>query len=455
MRILLAVHGFPPRSTAGVEVYTLRLAKALCGLGHEVLVLAAVHDLGDEPGALRRRIHEGVDVSEIVNVHHRGTLEATYADPDVDRAAAVVLRAFRPDVVHAQHLLNLSIGLLADARQYASAVLLTLHDYWLGCPRDGLRMREDLALCEAIDHGVCASCLQGSPYLVPPLQRGAAAIARRAGLGRHLHHLHDLAPTLTGRLTAIARRLRPARSSRLASAMDLRALRLRESLRGVDRVLAPTQFARARAREFGVEENRLETAPLAVLTEPARARRAGKRKRFGFVGTLAPHKGVHVLVRAFRSHASADATLDLFGGTETHPAYVAKLRQEASGDLRIRLRGGFPEGEQERVLAQLDALILPSIWWENSPLTVLEALGAGLPVIASRTGGVPELLQDGSSGVLVPPGDADALGEALLALAEGRLLSESLDPLPLKTAVQGASDLLALYARIVDERRTA
>jgi hypothetical protein len=128
---------------------------------------------------VRRRTHEGIDVAEVVNVHHRGTLAATYEDPDVDAAAAAVIDGFRPDVVHLQHLLNLSTGVVAEAKRRGARVLLTLHDYWLGCPRDGQRMRADLALCTTIDHAVCAGCLADSPYLVPTLQRGLAAAARQ------------------------------------------------------------------------------------------------------------------------------------------------------------------------------------------------------------------------------------------------------------------------------------
>jgi glycosyltransferase involved in cell wall biosynthesis len=448
MRILLPVHAFPPRSTAGVEVYTLRTAKALGALGHDVLVLAAVHDLAAEPYALRRRLHEGVQVAEVVNVHQSGTLEATYADPQLDRVAGSVLDAFRPDIVHFQHLLNLSSGVIGEARRRGARVLLTLHDYWLGCPRDGLRMRADLKLCATIEHAVCARCLRDSSYLVPSLQRGLSRVARGAGLGRHLHRLHAAAPAVTAGLLVTLRRLGPTDEHGLEAGMDARADRLREALKGVDRFLAPTLFARDRAVAFGVAAERVEVAPLAALSEAPIARRGGARRRLGFVGTLAPHKGVHVLLQAFRAHADPEATLDLFGNPAVNPAYVAGLRREAAGDPRIRWRGAFAEGEQRRVHGALDALVLPSVWWENSPLSVIEALAAGLPVVASRIGGVPEIVDDGRTGLLVTPGDVAALGRAIADLGAGRALAEPLGPLPFRTVREGAAALSQTYARI-------
>jgi len=116
MRILLTAHAFPPRATAGVEVYTLRLGRALQARGHDVLVLSAVHDLEARPYVVRRRTHEGVAVAEVVSVHVQGTLESSYEEPGLTQAARSVLADFRPDLVHVQHLLNLSAGVLDEAR---------------------------------------------------------------------------------------------------------------------------------------------------------------------------------------------------------------------------------------------------------------------------------------------------------------------------------------------------
>jgi len=448
VRVLLTAHAFPPRSTAGVEVYTLRLARALRARGHEVLVLAAAHDLAAAPYASRRREHDGVDVVEIVNVHHRGTLEATYDDAEIDAAAAPVLDAFRPDVVHAQHLLNLSAGILAAARRRGAATLLTLHDYWLSCPRDGLRMKADGSLCRTMDHRVCGECLTDSPYLVPSLQRGLSAAAREAGLGSQLHRLHAVAPRVVEKGLALARRLAPPRPSDLVLDMDRRAQRLRALGHDVDVFLAPTRFARDRAIEFGLDPRRVQVRPLGAVIGPARARPAKARRLVGFVGTLAPHKGVDVLVRAFRALPRPDVTLELHGGVTTHPAYVAELRRAAGDDPRVRFHGPFPEGEQPRVLASIDVLVLPSVWWENSPLTVLEALAAGIPVVASAIGGLPEIVADGDTGLLVPPGDADALRKSLEDVIEGRRLAAEHDPVTLVTAADGARDLEVLYASL-------
>src|SRR6185436_10657317 len=140
-----------------------------------------------------------------------------------------------------------------------------------------------------------------------------------------------------------------------------------------------------------------------------------------------------------------------FGNADLDPDYGARLRALARENTRVRFRGPVPPDEQERMWDSLDLLVVPSLWWENSPLTVLEALAAGVPVVASRTGGVPEVVPEGA-GILVPPGDVEALRAALDGAIAGRLLAEAFAALPLKTARDGARELAALYADLARPR---
>ena len=445
MRILLTTHAFLPDSVAGVEVYTERLATALLGLGHTVRVVTAVHDLAEAPYTVRRRSVGPLDVVEIVNTHAEGTLEATYRNPEIDRILDKLVLDFRPDCLHAQHLLNLSSGLIASASSRRLPVFLTLHDYWLSCPRDGLRMRADGGLCVSVDHRTCASCLAESPYLPPPLQRGAMRAFQLAGLGRFLHLSRRVWPRTTLRILSALRETNPARLSQLSADLDRRDDHLRGRLATVAAMLAPTRFARDRAIEWGAPHDKVRVLSLGAITGPTQRRKAAPRRRFAYLGTVAPHKGLHVLVEALMGLSNHDWSLDIFGNAGINPGYTAHLRTLAEGDDRIRFLGSVPPSQHEHLWPSIDALVLPSLWWENSPLSVLEALAAGIPVVATRTGGVPEILPPGA-GALVTPGDVLELRTALGEVLDGRLLEGPLDPLPLKTASEGAVELSALYA---------
>jgi glycosyltransferase involved in cell wall biosynthesis len=447
VRILLTTHAFLPGSVAGVEVYTARLASALQDLGHTVRILTAAHDLSAPPHSVRHRTVGTLDVVEIVNAHLEGTLEATYRIPALDRALGRVCQEFRPDAIHAQHLLNLSTGLFDAAREAGAPLVLTLHDYWLSCPRDGLRMQADGTLCATVDHRICSDCLADGPYLVAPIQRGASRAARAAGLGGVLHVVHRKVPLLTTGMMRLARRAWPVRGADLAGALDDRAAHLRARVLEADLILAPTRFARDRAVEWGVPEAKLRVLPLGAVAGPIRPRVARTRRRLGYVGTLAPHKGVHVLLEAVKELSRPDWTLDVVGNPGVDPGYSTRLRELAGGDPRIRFRGAIAPHEQDRVWDALDLLVVPSLWWENSPLAVLEAVAAGVPVVASRTGGVSEVLPE-AVGALVPPGDVAALRRAIGDVLEGRLLSGPLESFSLKTAAEGARELAALYSEL-------
>ena len=429
MRVLLAVHAFPPSSTGGVEVYTLRLGRALQALGHEVQVLAAVHDLAAAEHDVRRRVHEGVDVVEIVNTRRAGTLASTYRNVHVDALARRLLEDFHPDVLHVQHLVNLSAGIVDEARRAGVPVVLTLHDHWLRCPRDGLRFRADLVLCETVDHAVCARCLAQGPQVAPPGEGRLLGLAQRLGLGRTLHRVHDAFPRATESMLSLVRRVSPRED--LSAALDDRVRVLASVLPGVDRVIAPTAFVAERARESGLPMPEMQVQPLGATAHPARPRVSEPRRRVAFVGTLAPHKGVHVLIDAFRGLPDADLRLDLHGSLTVAPAYVHDLRRRAEGDPRIHFHGPFPAAEQPRIFASLDVLVL------------LEALAEGKLVIASRTGGIPEVV--GANGRLVAPGDVAALREALDDVTSGRSLAGGGPAPSIPTAEEGAIQLVALY----------
>lgn len=451
MRIALVVHGFPPDSVAGVEVCSLRHGLALHELGHDVRIVAAARDLRAATGTRRQRRHLGLDVVEIVNNHDAGGgLDATWTQPAVEAAALGALRAFAPEVVHFHHLLGLSAGLLPAARELGAVTALTLHDYWLSCARDGLRQRADLAVCEEAEPATCARCLADSPYLAPPAQRGLLAAATGLGLGGVVQAAHRRFP----RLGAFALGALRAASSPVVSAADVerRAAALRSAFATADVVVAPSRFAADRAAESGLGRE-IHVVPNGVVADPPRSFALRPRRHFGFVGTLAPHKGAHVLLAAFRGVATPGARLTLWGSGRSAPTYAAELARVAGGDPRVSLAGPFAVDDGERAWASMDVLVVPSLWWENAPLVIQEALAAGVPVIASAIGGIPELVR-GPWGRLVPPGDAAALSDALVDAVSGHSFAQPLPSVDLWTPTRAAAHLLQLYEAAAASHRT-
>ena len=158
MRILQVVHDFLPNHLAGVEVYTDVVSRQLAA-DHTVAILYSEVVPEAANYSLRRGLHGQVEAYELVNNHCFGDFEETYSHPEIDRRVIEVLDEFRPDVIHIQHLLNLSFGLVAEARRRGIPTLMTLHDHWLTCANGGQRFHRRLGRCERLDAARCGSCV--------------------------------------------------------------------------------------------------------------------------------------------------------------------------------------------------------------------------------------------------------------------------------------------------------
>ena len=176
MRLLHIVHDFLPRHVAGVEVYTENLTQRLSA-EHEVALLYT-EVVPDAPNyALRRGRRGKVWTYEVVNNHLVRAFEETYRNPSVDRRVAEVLDEFRPDVVHVQHLIHLSVDAVREIAQRRIPVVMTLHDHWLECANGGQRFHPRLGRCDVLHQTRRAGCNA-------PLHAPAPRPAARCGPAR-------------------------------------------------------------------------------------------------------------------------------------------------------------------------------------------------------------------------------------------------------------------------------
>lgn len=168
--------------------------------------------------------------------------------------------------------------------------------------------------------------------------------------------------------------------------------------------------------EAGVPEQRVHVVPSVV--DPGLFRSAGgddalcdlPRPRVGFVGRLVEQKQPQLLVEAF-AHVTQPAHLVMVGDGPLHEVVTDAVRRSPARD-RIAVTGFVPHEAVPAVLASLDVFVLPSLYEEMGSVLV-EALASGLPVVATRTGGIPDVINDGVTGLLVPPQDPAALASAI------------------------------------------
>jgi glycosyltransferase involved in cell wall biosynthesis len=417
VNVLHAIHDFLPRHVAGSEIYAFELCREL-GSRHHVTVLAAEYDLALPHGHVSWRIVDDVAVVQVVNNWQAASFEETYRSPMMTSRLASVLDAVQPDVVHIHNLLNLSFDLPRLAHARGIPVAATLHDYTLICPSGGQRVhRAEEHICDVIDADRCARCFPDSPVAA---QMSLGAIASRTHAPRVVHRLAQGVrrrfPGLVGSAAAVARR---AVSSPITAAdITHRLAQAREVLDDIDLIVAPSAFLADEYKNFGVDVSKIHVSDNGFVPLAAKgpARRPGPL-RIGFVGTIVWHKGVHVLVEAARQLPGDSCEVLIFGDPNVSPDYCSGLIRQASG-TPIRFMGPFDRHSVADVYAQFDVLVVPSIWIENSPLVIHEAFMAGVPVVAARIGGIPDLVADGVNGVLYDPTSSRDLASALRGLIE-------------------------------------
>jgi glycosyltransferase involved in cell wall biosynthesis len=197
----------------------------------------------------------------------------------------------------------------------------------------------------------------------------------------------------------------------------------------IDLFVAPSRSMAAEFQRLGLDEAKIRvsdygSAPLGPVSQ--NGSEAGQNLlRIGFVGTLVWHKGAHMLLEAVRGLPGGSYELRVFGNSDLFPDYAAGLRAQAAG-LPVRFMGGFDHCHRANIYKQMDVLVVPSLWLENSPLVIHEAFMAGVPVVGARAGGHAQLVDDGHTGLLYNPTSSSDLTTALRLLVENR---ERLDEL--------------------------
>ena len=177
--------------------------------------------------------------------------------------------------------------------------------------------------------------------------------------------------------------------------------------------------------------------------------------RIGYLGQFGDHKGVHVLMRAFKrlNQTNRKCKLFLYGKLTNESVYGRKLLGEIEGQDNITYQGRYDNQQVGDVLNDLDLIVVPSVWFENRPTIIVEALAMKTPVIASKIGGIVELIDDGINGLLCEPGNVDDLASKLQRVVDDpTLLPKLRDGIqPIMRTEDEIDKLLDLYSSLIKQ----
>lgn len=431
-RVLFVCHGHPRLVPGGTEWVAHDLFRGLRDEGlAQATFLGCVSPLHRAERAESRFQAIGRAGDELllwVGGFDRFGLAQTEPAP-VERHLRALLGHLRPQIVHVHHFSRIGLEALLTVRRVLpqARIVVTLHDYHLICANDGLMLTAAGTPCRAAALDRCRACL--------PALGDARWVARE--------------------------------------------LYVRNLLRLADHFIAPSRFLKDRYVGWGLPRakisliaNALPEAPPPppALTAP-RPRRA-----FAYFGTIAPHKGVLTALEAVASlgrtgqggaglggsglvGSGADASLVLHGGMNfPEDSFRREFAAALAGAQPFAWHAGAYEREDvPALMAKADWVLVPSRWWENAPLVILEAFRHRRPVICADIGGMAEMVEDGVNGLHFEAGNPHALARVMgRALAEPGLWDRLVGQVPKVPALKGAlARHLALYNALLSGREAA
>ncbi len=453
----MTVHKFFPEHKAGTEVLTLKIAKELMSRGHEIFVVTA------SPPDIDARHASGPDFSEYeyegVKVHSIGealrlrgyTFRHEYEHPEMGKHFAKLIDNFKPDLVHVMHAQNLSGSVISVSKNKKLPVVLSPTDFWFICPIVQLK-RPDNSVCEGPGPGAanCLTCY--TPQLIPPADQISEAISRRVPALKGA-----FAGTTIGK-TALQTAYSAYKFPAAVKATVDRPAYLRDIANSADAITVPTLLMKRLFTKNGINNDLIHHIQFGIDQEKLlgyQEKKPSNVLRIGYVGTLYDHKGVDILIKAFqRLTPIKEPELKIYGSTEQFAEYSKYLKELAQSDakssMRVHFLGAFHNDLFGEVLSGIDVLVVPSIWYENTPLVMQSALTTKTPLIASDLGGMSELINHGKDGFVFKVRDDKDLAEKLqLLVDQPDLLSKFRANIgPQRSISVMVDDLEAVYKKV-------
>ena len=387
MRVLVVNHGYPMRFNAGSEIYTENLVHSLLARGITVQVFSRQENPFEPEYALdceERGIKTGEKyLIHLVNVPRQ---KDRYQSDGLDLRFRRIVKDFGPDVIHFNHLNHLSLGLLEEAHKAGCPIVYTLHDFWLNCPRGQFLQinygdKESYKLCDGQDDEKCAINCYSRYYTGLNLERDIDYWTKW---------------------------------------VYSRRMRIKSLLEVVDMFIAPSPSLMKRMqKDLEIPEEKIKLVDygfdLDRLKGRERSSTAGKEVTFGYIGTHIVAKGIHHLLEAF-SMLNGLPKLKIFGRARAETTPYLKSLYESE---RIIWMPEYKNDEiVKEVFNQIDVIVVPSIWNENSPLVIHEAQQVRIPVITADAGGMADYVQHDVNGLLFKHRDVESLREQMQLLVD-------------------------------------
>jgi glycosyltransferase involved in cell wall biosynthesis len=370
-KIMICCNVYPPNFIGGAELIAHNQAKQLQSQGYNVIIFTGNIRGHGKRHSLQREDYEGLPVYRVhLTSEDYDQKFVNFSHKDVEEHFKNILKKFSPDIVHFHNLIGLSVGLIHVAKQQGIKTVLTLHDHWGFCFKNTIIKNND-EICR--DFTQCTECMRVIP---------------------------------DENYRNIPMRIR----------QDFMAMQLED----IDAFISPSQYLADAYVRAGIPHEKMHIVGYGIdvhrFSQISKKPRAHGRIRFTFVGHMGMHKGIHVLLDALQFIDDIqNVTINLVGDGEFLEKYTEFVQEKGLDDI-VKFWGKIEN--TNHIYSQTDVFILPSIWPENQPVTITEAMASKIPVIASNIGGIPELVDDKKTGFLFEPGNAKDLANKMLVFIQ-------------------------------------
>lgn len=368
--VIICCNAYPPKFIGGAELIAHYQAKELIKQGHRVVVLAAETYSVNKQYEFYEDSFEGITVYRIrMDFDNFDISYVNFFNNHVNKAFEMLVDKYNADVLHAHNLIGLSLGIFDIAKKRGMKTVLTLHDHWGYCLKNTI-LHSSGNICTDTSH--CTDCL-------PALTGGGINIPLKFRKD-YFKHIYDK----------------------------------------IDVLISPSQYL-----ADGYEKNFITNRKVNVIWNGIDVdkykqikKKPSNKIRFTYIGYLGHHKGIQVFLDAAKMSKYRDKIeINFAGSGENVEAYQDFVKNNGLADT-VNFLGRVPNSEIMQVYEKTDVYVLASIWPENQPVSITEAMSCGIPVITSDIGGSVELVEDGVTGFHFKAGSAADLAAKMDYFAE-------------------------------------
>lgn len=374
MKLLYLVHQFLPEYYAGTEKFVFNISSMIQKSGNVVKVVTysfyddSFYDKKVGHLMIKEFTYKGIPVIAIKHGDTTSDINLNLVDKDMYELAKIIITKEEPDIIHIGHIMRLTSEWIRASRELNKPYIITLTDFFLICPKITLQASTNV-LCSGPEGGIAC---------------------------------HKLCPEIPSYL------------------VEKRVEIIEDILLNAARVISPSKFlASIFMKEF--QNLKIETLNHGISYSKIKQNRTiykeGHDLHFGYAGSISPHKGVHILLDAFRGVDFDNIYLKIYG-SGPDAMYIKNLKNMVKDDARIEFCGVFSEEQVGDIFSQIDIIVIPSICYESYSLVMHESLACNVPVIVSNIGGTAEKIENEVTGYTFKVGASNNLKDIISYITE-------------------------------------